>query len=108
MGLYEDLADRLDFRDSQEWASADKVEKGLITVSEVSTAVLAAYRALRGTAVEQAELSRAVEKVYAEFISPLDIPKLGVIGESMVDAQLPKILGALVPKLAELLEKKGL
>lgn len=108
MALYEDLAARLDFRDSQEWAAADKVERALIAASAISTAVLATYRTLRGTPVEQAELSSAIEKLYAEYIAPLDIPKLGPVAEMIVDQQVAKVIGALVPKLDELLDKKGL
>lgn len=108
MALYEDIASRLDFRDSQAWASADKVERVLIAASEISAAVLAVYRNLRGTPVEQAELSAVVTRLYDEFVAPLDVPKLGPVVELVVDQQVSKVLGALVPKLDELMDSKGL
>lgn len=108
MSLYDEIASRLDFRDGQLWAEADKVEKGMIAAHEISGAVLATYRALRGTPVQQDELEDAIKKIYREYIQPLDIPGVGPVIENFVDAYAGQVLGGLVKATDAWLDKKGL
>lgn len=103
--IYENLKSRLDFADSQEFAKADLFEKGLIATREISTALLAVYQPLRGTAIDQAEVSQAIELAYAEYISPLDIPGVGPIIEAVLDNQGGRIAGGMVKPLDALLDK---
>ena len=96
MALYDDLKSKLAFRDDPNWPTFDAAERVLVVSMQVSGAILAAYRKLRGDAAAQAELSAAIQRLYAEEVAPLDLPGIGPWAESLVDAQLGVVLGGLV------------
>lgn len=103
--LYDELKSRLDFTDDPAWATADKVEKGLIATHEISGAGKIVYQRLRGDSVQQAELSAAIRRLHEEIIAPLDIPGVGPFIEAVLDGQLGGILGGAVPAIDAALDK---
>lgn len=107
MALYDDLNAKINFVNDPAWADADKIERVLMATANISSAVLDVYRALRGTPVEQDELSRAIELVYATHVAPLDIPGVGPVIESIIDQQAARVLGASVKALDAFLDKRG-
>lgn len=105
MALYDEIKSRLDFTEDPAWATGDKVEKGLIAVSEITAAGLVIYQRLRGDSAQQAELSAAIRRLHDEHIAPLDIPGVGPFIEAVLDGQLGGILGGAVPAIDAALDK---